>query len=226
MLKRKRIWLGIIAAICIFSLVILLLSPQGRSLLINRPSYPTCFSTIGTVITGEAPTIRLVEACRDGDLYLVKRLLEAGADPNYSYLGYFTPIEATYSKPLMFNRLDIAKLLVEYGADVTKYSAYNEAIFHEAKYLCQATPREENEIIKNIDYLLQNGASSIDSVNNTTLLHIAAEADSVKLAKLLIEEYGCDYRIEANGVTPMDAAVLAESKDVVAYFQQVEREAA
>ena len=143
-MRRKRIWIYVTVIICILIVLLFAFSKQLQYHLINRTSYPVSFAKIGFMLGGDGPTIRLVEACREGDYYTAECLLKAGADPNYTYDGYFTAIEAVYSSPVKRNRLELAKLLVEYGADVTKYSSGIEAVFIEAGFLVFNDPDKED----------------------------------------------------------------------------------
>ena len=223
-MKRKIIY--ILCGILVVCIAIVLVSfrTQIRYFVLNHTSYPVCFTEIGIALGDDGPEIRLVEACRNSDVYTVVRLLEAGADPNYSYDGYYTAIEAVYSNPEILGRQSMAEVLVRYGADVTKYSVKEEAVFTEAGYLLQRDPAEETIIVNNIEFLLNNGASFVNPSNGVSLLHIAAEADSVPLAKLLIEEFGYAHDVECDGATPMDVAASMGSMDVIAYLQGIESE--
>lgn len=223
-MKRKITY--ILCGILVVCIAVVLVSCKNQTQYstLNRTSYPVCLTDIGVALGGEGPEIRLVEACRDGDVYSVMRLLEAGADPNFSYDGYYTAIEAAYSNPEVLGRQSIAEVLVSYGADVTKYSVKEEAVFTEAGYLLQRDPAEETIIVNNIEFLLKNGASFINPGDGISLLHIAAEADSVLLAKLLIEEFGYAHDVECDGDTPTDVAASMGSTEVLAYLREIESE--
>ncbi len=59
----------------------------------------------------------LYDACRDGNVEEVKRLLAAGADENTSYSSDETPL----SIASQFGRLEIVQILLDHGADIAKY---------------------------------------------------------------------------------------------------------
>ncbi len=174
----------------------------------NGLSYPLWFHYMmlplmhGDYLTAEIP---LVEACWEGNYDAVCDILNNGANPNYTYKGYWTAIEATYASPLKHdekleqNRLKIAKKLVEYGADVKRYSTGPEAIFEAVRFLgCKDT-----EIEDDIIFLLENGASMVNS-DGYTLLHFAAWHNAFSFAAILIERYNVSPDSKSDdGTTPL-----------------------
>lgn len=60
------------------------------------------------------PSTPLSKASENGEIKLVKFLLENGADPNYMYSGFGCPALQT---ALIFDEFDIAEELLKYGAD-------------------------------------------------------------------------------------------------------------
>ena len=156
----------------------------------------------GDYLTAEIP---LVVACWEGNYDAVCDMLNNGADPNYTYKGYWTAIEATYASPLKHdekmeqNRLKIAMKLVEYGADIKRYSTGPEAVFEAARFLgCKDT-----EIEDDIIFLIENGASIVNS-DGYTLLHFAAWHNAFSFADVLIERYDVSPDSKSNnGTTPL-----------------------
>ena len=90
---------------------------------------------------------------RQGDVQIIKELLDHGADSNGKNDNKVTPM----LRALQHNRIDIAKILLEYDADVN-ISCFSEG--HTA--LHQMALRGDLEAV---EFLLQNGAH-VDKVGN------------------------------------------------------------
>ncbi len=168
-------------------------------------SYPLWFHYMmlplmhGEYLSAEIP---LVVACWEGNYDAVCDMLNNGADPNYTYKGYWTAIEATYASPLKhdeeleLNRLKIAMKLVEYGADINRYSTGPEAVFEAARFLgCKDT-----EIEDDIIFLIENGANMVNS-DGYTLLHFAARYNAFSFADVLINTYNVSPDSQSNDGT-------------------------
>ena len=169
----------------------------------NGLTYPLWFCYLMSPLTHFDyfdPEIPLVVACQYGNYQAVCDLLANGADPNYTFRGGFTAIEGAYQS-CNENRMEIAKKLIEYGADVTKYETGPEAVFEESYWLRK--DRDNSIVIENILFLLDNGASLSDEWGFTHL-HQAAWSDSADLAKKLIETYHTDPNARTKrGTTPL-----------------------
>lgn len=163
----------------------------------------------------------LVVACREGDLRVVKALLEHGADPNLYLVGNWSPMEATFisNKP---DRLAIAKLLLQYGADVDAYGSYMSGLFHQLLFYSYNTTYDTAEEIKEeeecILFLLNSGASPIDD-NGDTIMHFICRSNHVDFISTLSTDYGelLDYRNHQNK-TPLMWAIVEKSEDAVAFL--------
>lgn len=153
----------------------LLQHPIGSS---NRSTQPEFLNAITVPLFESGAAKPLIVACHVGDMEAVKTLLEQGANPN-EVCG-FSAIEAVYSSPKKENRLDLAKLLIEYQADVTLYVGYWNPVFLEIQYI------EDERTWENICFLIEQGCSTVDFYGNT-LLHRAIICDSFDTAKKLIE---------------------------------------
>jgi len=68
--------------------------------------------------------------CESGDYEVVETLLKKGANPNIYRKGHWTPIEILYVREIEY-RNNIAKLLIDYGADVNIVAIRSYPIFSE-----------------------------------------------------------------------------------------------
>ena len=162
----------------------------------------------------------LVTACEEGDLLVVKALLEHGADPNLYLDGNWSPMEATFisNKP---DRLAIAKLLIQYGSDVDAYGSHTSGLFHQLRlysYSSSDTNEELNEQEDCILFLLSSGASPINDYG-TTIMHYVCRSNHVDFISTLAADYSelLDYRNHQNQ-TPLMWAIVGKSEDAVAFL--------
>ena len=85
---------------------------------VNRSSLPLFLKQPINILSQgmRGPQFPLVKACEYGNYEIIEALLKKGADHNKFVNGGWSPIEAVFVKRHS-NRLEIAKLLIEYGAD-------------------------------------------------------------------------------------------------------------
>ena len=146
--------------------------------------------------------IPLVKACENGNYKIIEALLKKGADPNKYIDGGWTPIEAVFVKHHS-NRFEIAKLLIEYGADVNMCGSGSPALFSEAGLIFWGAKNEElsNEIIT---FLIDNGAETVNGNDNYSILHYSAHGNNVLISDNLINDYHLPIdTININGQTPL-----------------------
>jgi len=156
----------------------------------------------------------LVYACGKHNYEVVEALLKKGADPNKYLEGGWSPIEATLSTR-NDNRLEIAKLLIEYGANVNLYGS-ESALFLEAMHL-RSTDTEVEEAISMevICLLLDNGASPI-SDDGYSILHLSATGNKVEMTRILIDKYGLNVNFtDPDGMTPLMLGAKDNAIDTV-----------
>jgi len=131
----------------------------------------------------------LQRACRVGNYQMVKDLVDAGANVNY------TDDVAPYS-PLMYavmsssqENFEIVKFLVEKGASVTyREEEYGDDALWKI-ILDDSTPNMEQMI----DFLVENGADIYYKDNlNSTLLHHAAGKGNTRAIRFLLQNYNFD----------------------------------
>ena len=160
----------------------------------------------------------LVTACREDDIQVVQALLEHGADPNQYLDGNWSPMEATIisNKP---NRLAIAKLLIQFGADVDAYGSDMSGLFNQLVHYSFSTNdvkiKEQEECII---LLLRSGASPIDNYGDT-IMHYVCTTDHIEFISTLAEDYSelLDYR-NYKDETPLMWAINRKSEEAVVFL--------
>ena len=186
---------------------------------VNEYSAPLWIRRILNMVEDDLD-LPLVTACREGDVQVVQALLEHGADPNHYLDGNWSPMEATFisNKP---NRLAIAKLLIQYGADVDAQGSHMSGLFHQLLlYSCSTSDatkkvKEQEECIL---FLLSSGASPIDN-DGDTIMHYICTTDHIDFISTLAEDYSelLDHRNHQNK-TPLMWAISRQSEDAVVFL--------
>ena len=186
---------------------------------VNEYSAPLWIRRILNMVEDDID-LPLVVACKEGNMQVVKALLEHGADPNLYLDGNWSPMEATFisKKP---DRLAIAKLLIQYGADVDAYGSHMSGLFHQLllySYSSSDTNEELKEQEECILFLLSSGASPIDDDGNT-IMHYVCSSNHVDFISTLTADYGelLDYRNRQNK-TPLMWAIARKSEDAVDFL--------
>ena len=154
--------------------------------------------------TGQANTdvqmgSSLIDAAKAGHEKCVGKLIESGADVNYTDVNGNTSI----SESVAFNRVECLKLLLKAGADVnvrniTGETALLRAAFKEYK---GCNLQMQNKYVK---LLLEAGADvNVSNNDGYSPIIVAARRGHYRQVKLLIEA-GADVNcIDANGNTPI-----------------------
>lgn len=158
------------------------------------------------------PQFLLVKACEYGNYDIIEALLKKGADPNKFVDGGWSPIEAVFVKRHS-NRLEIARLLIEYGADPNLCGSGTPALFLEAGLILW---EPENEELSNsiISLLIDSGARPVNSKNDYSILHYSAHGNCTLITDSLINNY--HLSIDAsnnNGQTPLMMSVKNNAID-------------
>ena len=137
--------------------------------------------------------IRLIEAAATGDVAVVQRMLDAGADPNGRARG-MTPL----IRALLHRQLGAAVLLIDRGADLDLRSRTGGTLLHIAAF------RGPAEMVQ---LLLDLGADleARDDQGETPLV-LAVKCGQIDAARLLLE-HGADP--EARGEGHFSALVWA-----------------
>lgn len=152
-----------------------------------------------------SPGDRFAVAIEKGDLDAVKTLVEEGNTPD-------TPIDYGGNRltPLMKaaweGELEIARYLIDKGADVNYSNQDKETPLH------QAIGREQVDLVR---FLIEKGAKvNVADVRGFTPLHKAAAAGNVEIVKLLVVAKA-DTDAEMYGLTPLMFAVSSRKPDAV-----------
>lgn len=152
-----------------------------------------------------SPGSRFAVAIEKGDADAVRALLEEGNAPD-------TPIEYGENRlsPLMKaaweGELEIARLLVEKGANVNYSNQDKETPLH------QAIGREQVELVR---FLIEKGAGvNVADVRSFTPLHKAAAAGNVEIVTLLVAAKA-NPNAEMYGLTPLMFAVSGRKPEAV-----------
>lgn len=144
----------------------------------------------------------LYTAARKGRTSIAALLLENGADPNSQTISGYTPLLIAAES----GHLALVNLLLANGADINHRAYAGETALFLAIVACHDGIAE---------LLSSRGAENQTLLNGTTMLHLAAEQDSVELAKLWIQR-GVSVDTETNeGRTPLHTATEKRSLDVV-----------
>ena len=134
-------------------------------------------------------------ACQNGNLKIVKILIEHGADVNKTKASNnSTPILTAAQS----GYLKIVELLIEYGADINKINS------HGFTPLILAIDEENFEVVK---VLLKSGADiNIVGDRGRTALFFAINQENQELIKFLIDKGANVNHIDNIGYTPLDIA--------------------
>ncbi len=171
---------------------------------VNKTTYPPSMESFFTLIQCPSITTPLIEAVELGNIEIIEALLKKGADPNYSDSCGFTAIEKLYKTPKLQNYFEIAKLLIEYGADVNKtYDSWSYPIFDMV-----FRERDKITLMDHTRLLIENGAYVVDKRGYD---FIGSFIDSPYLEECIdciLENTDYDInRIEPDGKTVLTDAV-------------------
>ena len=170
------------------------------------------------VIFGGDIKLPLVEACRYGNYEIASALLQHGADPNKYLEGYFSPIEALFIHKPNESRLNICKLLVEYGADVNLNGSGEAALIEAVRNTMYTPSSSDIPVLEEVIVLLiDNNATPYDEKGNSIIHYLAFLGDVGLLNKISVRY---DLQLDhANnqGQIPLD---WAKSDEMIAYLQK------
>lgn len=154
----------------------------------------------------------LVAAARNGDLFIVQLLLDAGADVAFHAEGDEPPLLAAAAN----GHLEIAKRFVERGAVV------NQQLKGEGTALLVASREGQLEMVQ---YLISQGADVNAQVSGDgTPLINAVRAGHYEVAKVLLEK-GADPRLASPGdESPIVHARSQKEKEMVALLLKDEQD--
>ncbi|GLG98158.1 Transient receptor potential channel pyrexia [Gryllus bimaculatus] len=137
----------------------------------------------------------LLKAAQKGRTCYVERLLDAGADANYSSTGDWTALHRAAAKA----HACVVSLLLKRGANVNARNCYGFTALHIAAY--------DDYRGKCVQLLIEGGAD-LGSRNRfgRTPLHYAAECGNVAAVRLLVKAGASKCAKDDEGRTPCDVA--------------------
>ena len=179
-----------------------------------------------------APRRPLSVACREGNLEIVKLLIEHGATAEEVEYTWFAPLRATlfYYHP---DDVEIVKILLENGAETVDFEE-GDVVFQAAKMTPKVydknmtngtvyaggydeeTAKGITEIVK---ILLGERSVDIKDCSQRTLLMFAAQEGNLFLAEYLISEGIDTHCMDDYGKTAYDYAVEAGHNDLIALLK-------
>ncbi len=132
----------------------------------------------------------LIKAIWTRNIKLIEKLIEKGADVNYSD-GYDSVplIDAV----LAGNNVEVVEMLLEKGADVNSSNSFGEtALIETIKILLKKGEGEvkKEKAVKIIEKLLEKGADINLKYRGETALVLAAKSGNVQLVQLLANKSG------------------------------------
>lgn len=156
----------------------------------------------------------LSDASTNGEIDVVRQLLEAGTDPNTTRTDGWTPLMLA----AMNGNVEIVDLLLEYGADPNR----GETEYGTAMATAAMTPVVEEKVSLVILQKLLDGGASIDSKNGVgmTPLFYAAREGKTEIVKMLVKKGADVNHMDVRNWTPLFMAIISEKAEIVDYLLQ------
>jgi ankyrin repeat protein len=159
-------------------------------------------------LQGSDPTTLHV-AVSANNYNMLKLLLER-ASCNISATSTAATTETSLQLAVRYDRLDMAELLVEHGANLDIRTSKGDTALHIAA---------KNDAIRCLKHLLDAGAEvDAQNYNNFTVLHMAASAGRTEAVKLLIDAGADPNIVTPNSHNALELAIMAQRKPVVEFL--------
>ncbi|XP_022723360.1 potassium channel SKOR-like isoform X2 [Durio zibethinus] len=178
--------------------------------------------------------LRVNCAAYHGDLYQLKSLIRAGADPNKTDYDGRSPLHLAASK----GHDDITSFLLQHGVDINLKDKFGNTPLLEAiknghdhlaallvkegaslniddagSFLCMAVAKGDSDFLKRV---LSNGIDpNSKDYDLRTPLHVASSEGLYLMAKLLIEAGASVFTKDRWGNTPLDEARMCGNKNLI-----------
>lgn len=152
--------------------------------------------------------LRVNSSVYNGDLYQLKSLIRAGADPNKTNFDGRSPLHIAASK----GHEDIVLFLIQEGVDVNISDNFGNTP------LLEAIKRGHDNIASLL--IKESGSLMINDYDLRTPLHVAISRGSYVLAKLLVESGASVLSKDRWGNTPLDEARLSGNKMLIELLEE------
>lgn len=126
-------------------------------------------------------SVEFFKAVNSGDIKKVERLLQLGADVNQKETMGDIPLHVTAKK----GNFDLVKVLVTHGADVNKADPWGWTPLHHAAAGFNNRPSNEDDKLKVVEFLLENGAEIKSDGRGVTPLAVATQWGHNRIATVL-----------------------------------------
>ncbi|XVE89333.1 hypothetical protein DITRI_Ditri19aG0193600 [Diplodiscus trichospermus] len=183
--------------------------------------------------------LRVNCAAYHGDLYQLKSLIRAGADPNKTDYDGRSPLHLAASK----GHEDIAIFLIQHGIDINLKDKFGNTplleviknghdhlaallvkegaslnIDNAGSFLCTAVAKGDSDFLKRV---LSNGIDpNSRDYDHRTPLHVAASEGLFFMAKLLIEAGASVFTKDRWGNTPLDEGRMCGNKNLIKLLEE------
>lgn len=164
-------------------------------------------------------------ACANGDLEIVKLLIDHGATVDYQDNTGWSPLRGVLFR-YDANDIEIVKLLLENGADPEWMESGNNSIFAAADMRPYSSdgnydPEIARGITAIVQVLLGDRPVDMRGENGMTLLMVASRRGNISLVQYLIE-HGCNPNLtDYQGKTAADYATASGAEDILYILNQV-----
>ncbi|KAA8530688.1 hypothetical protein F0562_005378 [Nyssa sinensis] len=178
--------------------------------------------------------LRVNSATYHGDLYQLKSLIRAGADPNKTDYDGRSPLHLAASRGLE----DVTRFLIQEGVDINISDNFGNTPLLEAiknghdrvasllskegvslkiddagSFLCMAVAKGDSDFLKRV---LSNGIDpNSKDYDHRSPLHVAASEGLYVMAKLLLEAGASVFSRDRWGNTPIDEGRMCGNKNMI-----------
>jgi len=201
MVKKITLNLGLVFVLLLYSAIVLSGGLEGITKEnvndFDKKGYTPLTRELGKPGPGSPENLKNLQA-----------LLALGADPNLreTGLGKYAPLDLALLRNIS---LDVVKLLVENGAQITDFDGRGYSLLSLAS-------SKNKEVFK---YLLEKGASPNVNVSVSTksqlLIISLILANETDLVKILLEQGGDPNRLSEEGISPLMSAVTQRNKRMI-----------